>query len=177
VNNSKLLKPYDVIVIFGAAVWDRGQPSPALKRRLKHAVQLYREGYANILLATGGIGNHPPSEAVTMKKLALEDGIPPSRIITEEEGTSTLTSAKECIRIMRANNWTSAMVVSDSYHLLRALFVFRCLGIQADSSAPKSGRCSNSVWKWFYYYLREYAALPFYIGLVFLEVIKTRKKT
>ena len=61
---------FHVIVVLGAAVWEGGQPSPALKRRLLHGVKLWKEGNAKYIIVSGGIGKHPPSEAAVMKKLA-----------------------------------------------------------------------------------------------------------
>ena len=61
---------YDVIVVLGAAVWPGGQPSPALQRRVMHAVDLMQRGYAAYLLVTGGMGQYPPTEA-SVKMLPL----------------------------------------------------------------------------------------------------------
>ena len=69
---------YDVIVVLGAAVWPGGQPSPALQRRILHAVDLWQQGYAVYLLVTGGVGKYPPAEAAVMQRLAVAHGIPPS---------------------------------------------------------------------------------------------------
>ena len=49
---------YDVIVVLGAAVWPGAQPSPALQRRILHAVDLLQRGYAAHLLVTGGVGKY-----------------------------------------------------------------------------------------------------------------------
>jgi vancomycin permeability regulator SanA len=172
----KMPKPYDVIVVFGAAVWKGGKPSPALKRRLLHGVALLQEGHASNLLVTGGIGRYPPSEAAVMKDLAQKAGIDSENIFMEDEGTSTYSSITKCSQIMHRNNWTSVLVVSDPYHVNRAARMFRCFNIKADGSAPEGGKHSNSVWRWRFYYLREFLALPWYLILMFSTVMRKRTR-
>lgn len=60
--------------------------------------------------------------------------------IIEEEGTSTFRSVMQCSGIMRERGWSTVLVVSDPYHLHRAIFTFRRLGIQAGGSAAEGGR-------------------------------------
>lgn len=158
--------PFDVIVVLGAAVWEGYRPSPALKRRLLHGVRLMKEGKADYLLVTGGLGKHPPTEANMMKQLAISEGIPAEKIITEEKGTTTFTNVVECVRIMRNNNWLAPIVVSDDYHLFRTKFVFRCFGIQAVGSGTTVRKGAISTWERIFYYLREWLALPWYLLLI-----------
>src|SRR5215467_14395588 len=80
---------YDVIVVLGAAVWPDEQPSPALQRRILHAVDLLQRGYAAYLLVTGGVGKYPPAEAAVMQRLAVAHGISPQHILCEDQATST----------------------------------------------------------------------------------------
>ncbi len=164
-----------VVVVFGAAVWKYGRPSPALKRRVLHAVSLIQSGRATHLLVTGGVGKHPPSEAQVMKRLALERGVPAHHIITEETGASTFHSAMECIKIMRRRNWSTAIVVTDVYHIPRTVFLFRRLGITAVGHPPSGGRQANPALRWLVYYLRECVAFPWYCLLVFHKIKYSRK--
>ena len=157
---------FDVIVVLGAAIWKDGRPSPALRRRVLHAVALMKQNKANYLLVTGGLGKYPPTEGKMMKNLAINGGIPQNKIVAEEKGTSTFKSAIECIKIMRKRNWLNAIIVSDPYHLFRSVFVFRCFGINAVGSGAQGGREANPLWKWWYYHLRELIALPWYLILV-----------
>ena len=156
-------EPFDVIVVLGAAVWKGGMPSPVIKRRVLHAVNLMKNGRAKYLLLTGGLGKHPPTEARVMKDLAIKEGIPPKRLILEEKATSTYESAVGCIQIIRKHKWSSAIIVSDPYHLFRATFLFRSFGVKAVGSGVKGGRKSNPLWKWVYYYIREAAAFLWYL--------------
>ena len=159
-------KRCDVIIVMGAAVWKGGQASPALRRRVRHAVDLFKKHKAPYLLVTGGIVTHPPAEATLMKELAMEAGIPPECILVEEKGTSTLTNVVESVRILRKRHWTHAIVVTDPYHLFRSLFVFRCFGIKVTGSGAQGGKEENPVWRWWYYYCREFIALLWYYVLI-----------
>src|SRR5919202_4116394 len=84
---------YDVIVVLGAAVWPGGQPSPALRRRVLHAVDLLQRGHALHLLVTGGVGKYAPAEAEVMQRVAVAHGVPPPRVLCEDQATSTFESA------------------------------------------------------------------------------------
>ena len=79
----------DVIIVLGAAVWPGGQPSPALRRRVTHAVHLLQSEKGRRLLVTGGLGKHAPAEADVMRQLAIDAGVPPSLILVEDQATST----------------------------------------------------------------------------------------
>ena len=127
---------YDVIVVLGAAVWPDGQPSPALQRRVLHAVDLLQRGYAAYLLVTGGVGKYPPAEAAVMQRLAVAHGIPPQHILCEDQATSTFASALRCCDMLRQRGWSRVLVVTDRYHLPRALFAFWSCGLRA------VGQCS-----------------------------------
>ena len=93
VTKENQTKQADAIVVLGAAVWKRGEPSPALRRRVLHAVDLMREGRSHAMLVTGGLGKYPPTEAEVMKEIAVVGGgIPPESIIMENKATSTFQS-------------------------------------------------------------------------------------
>jgi uncharacterized SAM-binding protein YcdF (DUF218 family) len=158
--------PCEVIIVLGAAVWPNGQPSPALRLRVAHAVQALRADQGRRLLMTGGMGKHPPAEAHLMRQLALDAGVTTSCILVEDRATSTLQSALRCSRILRQHGWSTALIVTDRYHLRRALLVFRSLGIQVCGSAPPSRRYSRKRWKRWFYRVRELFALAWYALLV-----------
>ena len=151
--------PVDAIVVLGAAVGKGGLPSPALRRRLSHAVRLFREGRADYLILTGGVGEYPPSEAAVMRRLALQQGVPEAHLILEETATDTLRNAEACTRIIQQNGWSRVLVVTDGYHLFRSLLVFRACGVEAVGSAPKAPYTG----RWCYLCLREVVAVPWYL--------------
>ena len=172
----------DVIVVLGAAVRPGGTPSPALRRRVFHAIRLFQQGFSGNLLFTGGIGRYPPSEAEVMRRLALEHDIPEDRLILEETAVSTLDSAFACARIIRERGWSTAFVVSDRYHLFRSVSLFKRLGIQACGSAPEEEKPQMRPWRLRYAILREWVALPWslirlYVRRVFGWVQQDREKS
>ena len=114
----------DVIIAMGAAVWPGGRPSPALRRRTLHAVQALHAGRGARLVVTGGLGKHPPAEAQVMRQLAHDAGVPPACILVEDRATSTLQSAIYCTRLLRQHGWSSALIVTDRYHLPRPCWCF-----------------------------------------------------
>lgn len=149
----------DVAVVLGAGVWEGGVPSPALRRRVSHGVELVKSGSAGWLILTGGVGRYPPSEAQVMRELAVKKGLPEEQIILEEKARATFENALLCSRIIKSRGLSSAWVVSDRYHLLRSVFLFRQLGISAEGSPANHtgsgiGRCRLC-----YLYLRELLAL------------------
>ena len=156
-------RAYDVIVVLGAAVWPGGQPSPALRRRILHAVDLLQRGYATHLLVTGGVGNHPPAEAEVMQRLAVALGIRRASIVLEDQATSTFESAWRCRDLLWQHGWSRVLIVTDRYHLTRALLAFRSVGVRAVGSAVP-GKPARRLWQRWHYYLRERLALAWYLG-------------
>lgn len=163
---------FDVIIVLGAAVWKGNRPSPALRRRLSRGVALWKEGTADYLLVTGGLGEYPPAEARMMETLAIREGVPPERIIPEGQSASTLESGIHCAGIMEERAWSKAMVVTDGYHLPRSLLVFRSLGIDAEGNAADAGT-PVSPRQWFPL-LREAMALLWY--LLRISTMKLQKR-
>ncbi len=142
---------HDVIVILGAGL------GPALRRRVAHGARLFHAGKAGHLIVTGGGLDTPPTEAEAMRALALKHGVPEGRIIIEDKATRTLENALYTARIMEDRGWARALVVSDPFHLPRALFLFRRLGIAASGAAVRE-RCGEPRWRWYGGYVREAGA-------------------
>jgi vancomycin permeability regulator SanA len=153
----------DCIIVLGAAVWRGGVASPTLERRVRHAVALYWAGVAGKLLFTGGVGEHPPSEAQVMWGIAAEAGVPKEHMLLEETASNTLESAIACAAIIRDQGWCRVTVVSDRYHLPRGVLACRALGLQARGSAPPAGRGDTSLGDWLYAHARELPALAWYL--------------
>jgi uncharacterized SAM-binding protein YcdF (DUF218 family) len=114
-------------------------------------------------LLTGGLGRYPPAEAYVMQQLALAAGVPVAHIVMEDQARSTFDSALRCARIWQQQRWKAALVVTDAYHLPRALFTFRAFGIQVTGSAPAGSRWIPQRWRRCYQlYLREALAFVWY---------------
>jgi len=157
------LRNCDVIIVFGAAVHKGGAPSDALKRRLNQGVRLFKAGLSSRMILTGGVGAYPPAEALLMRNLATEQGVPLSAITVEARSSSTFESAKRCSAIMARQNWRTALVVSDSYHVLRAVMMLSYLGITAVNGGTDEGKRVNSRPRWIYYHLRECVAIMWFL--------------
>src|SRR3984885_1780331 len=112
-------QPADVILVLGAAEY-RGRPSPVLKARLDHALDLYRKGLAPRMMTTGGAGGDPVfTEGDVGRDYLTSQGVPPEAIVVEREGGSTVASTALAGEIMRRMGLQSAIVVSDGYHIYR----------------------------------------------------------
>lgn len=109
----------DVIVVFGAAEYS-GRPSPVLKARLDHALDLFHRGLAPVVITTGGAAADPKfSEGGVGKDYLMRHGVPERSLIAETQGRDTSESAERVAVIMRANGLHSCIAVSDAYHVFR----------------------------------------------------------
>jgi uncharacterized SAM-binding protein YcdF (DUF218 family) len=124
-------RPADVIVIMGAAEY-RGKPSPVLRARIDHALDLYRKKLAPRILTTGGAGGDPVyTEGEVARNYLVRQGVPSEAILVESEGGSTWQSTAIAAEMMRRMNLHSAIVVSDGYHIFRTkkMLEFRGLNV------------------------------------------------
>lgn len=113
-------RPADAIAVFGAAEYD-GRPSPVLRARLDHALDLYQRGVAPLVITMGGgyEADAQHSEGGVGEDYLLAHGVPEAAIIAETESDDTEESAERLAVIARANNLRSLVVVSDGTHLFR----------------------------------------------------------
>jgi uncharacterized SAM-binding protein YcdF (DUF218 family) len=117
-------QPADVIVVLGSRVQRGGRPSPSLSRRARWAAELYKRGFAPVIICSGGLGDNPPTEAEAACSLIQSLGVPQSAIALETQARSTEETSLYVAAIMRARGWDSAVVVSDGYHLARTAMLF-----------------------------------------------------
>lgn len=145
----------DVIVIMGAAEY-RGKPSPVLKARLDHGLDLYRKGMASRILTTGGAGGDPVfTEGVVGRNYLMSHGVPPEAILLEGEGQSTMHSTTAVAEIMRRSGLTSCILVSDGYHIYRSKKMLEFRGLEVYGS-PRSIKQAPGLPDWLLY-LRQAA--------------------
>lgn len=161
-------------VVMGAMVLPGGRPSGALRRRVRAAVAAARGAPGARFLVTGGVGDHPPSEARVMRTLLLEDGVAPEQIVLEETGTDTLSSLVACARLLREAGAADVRVCSDGYHLPRCRAVLRALGIRAGAVAASVPASSDSGFAWLRARAREVAGLPWDLALALLTRARER---
>ena len=161
-----------VIVILGAAVWPGGKPSPTLRRRTLHASSLYKQKRGKKIIASGGLGAHPPTEAQAMKEILLEDGVDEKDIILDEKSLSTFDSARNVRKILRQNDYGEVILVTSSYHVVRSLLAFRSLRIKAKASGSPEKKGETDYKNLVRLHFREILALPWYVALALFHRIK-----
>lgn len=121
------LKDVDYILVLGASV-RRERPSPMLEDRLKKAIELYNINTQNKILVTGDHTKEDYDEVTIMKNYLLENNIPEEKIIMDPAGVSTYDSI---FRVQKQLKAKKIIVVSQKYHLYRALYIANSLGIEA----------------------------------------------
>jgi uncharacterized SAM-binding protein YcdF (DUF218 family) len=153
-------RPADAIVVLGAAQY-AGRPSPVLRARLDHAVELYHADLAPYLILTGGVGvGDTVSEAEVGKRYAMRAGVPSQRILTERSGVSSDESMRIVRRLMDAKKLHTAVLVSDPFHMLRLHILAGRLGIRSYSSPTRTSPIRlDSVEEW-KFVLRESIIVP-----------------
>jgi uncharacterized SAM-binding protein YcdF (DUF218 family) len=153
-------RPADAVVVLGAAQY-AGRPSPVLRARLDHAIELYHADLVPYLILTGGVGvRDTVSEAEVGKRYAMRAGVPSQRILIERSGVSSDESMRTVRRLMEAKQLHTAVLVSDPFHMLRLHILATRLGIRAYSSPTRTSPIrldSASGWK---FVLRESLIVP-----------------
>jgi uncharacterized SAM-binding protein YcdF (DUF218 family) len=134
----------DVILVLGAAEY-RGRPSQVLRARLDHALELYRQKLAPLVLTTGGAGGDPVfTEGGVGRSYLIGHGVPAEAIIVENEGETTLESTAMAGEIMRRMGLHSVIVVSDGYHIYRVKRMLQFRGLSVYGS-PRKERNQESL--------------------------------
>lgn len=118
----------DCILVLGCGVRPDGQPSLMLRDRLEMGLRLYEAGAAPKLLMSGDHGQADYDEVNVMKKYAMDAGVPSSDVFMDHAGFSTYESMYRARDVFCAE---SVIIVSQEYHLYRAVFNARQLGLEA----------------------------------------------
>lgn len=149
---------FDAAIVLGSPPRPDGTPSAAQRRRVRTAIVLAQSGRVGHLLMTGGPVVHPVPEAVTMGELAIEHGLAAERLVIEDRAVNTIDNARLSAEIVATRGWRRLALVTDAYHLPRALYVFRRAGL---------GVVGVPAWRegtprpdWALAWLREAVALP-----------------
>jgi vancomycin permeability regulator SanA len=129
----------DVVLVLGAQVAPSGDwPMPVLQGRLDTAAQLLRDGRARVILVSGDASGGSGNETSVMASYLADVGINPDRIVTDPYGLDTYDS---CLRAKQVYGITRALVVTQPYHLARAVTLCRHVGIDADGVDARCGEC------------------------------------
>jgi uncharacterized SAM-binding protein YcdF (DUF218 family) len=147
-------QPADAIVVLGAAQYN-GHPSPVLRARLDHALDLYHRGFAPSIITTGSYGpDENFSEAHVSTQYLINHGINADHIITQQGG-STHDSIRAATVVMREKSWKTALVVSDGFHLFRSRRMFEDEGIVAYTSPVPNSPIEVASSQRFWFSMRE----------------------
>ena len=130
----------DVIIVLGAAAYESGV-SPVFEERINHAAELYRQGYADKIILTGGVAEgNSVSDAWIAARYAMSIGIEQDALLLEEKSSVTYENMEYSKEIMDNNGYETAIIVSDPLHMKRAMIMAEDCGIQACSSPTPSTR-------------------------------------
>ena len=144
-------RPAQAIVVLGAAQY-AGKPSPVLRARLDHALDLWNRHLASLLILTGGTGaGDATSEAAVGRTYARKRGVPDSAILVENEGRTTSESMRAVAGMLEVRGLQTALLVSDPFHMLRLRILARRFGFTPYTSPTQTSPISpNREARWKY---------------------------
>jgi uncharacterized SAM-binding protein YcdF (DUF218 family) len=151
-----------VAVVLGTQVLPGGRASRTLEARVRHAARLYKEGGIRLLVPTGGLGEHPPSEAVVMARILREEGVPESDVLLEDRARNTWDSARLVAGMAEKLGVESVVVVTDPVHCVRTVAAFRRAGLMASAEPVYSSPMWRGKWRRRGQLVREIGALAWY---------------
>jgi len=138
VGNGDQTRPVDAIVVLGAAQYD-GRPSPQLRARLDHVVELWKLGVAPLVVVTGG--NQPGdrfTEASASAAYLSQHGVASAAILQENRSHSSWESLAGVARLLNERDASRVLLVSDPFHSLRIRLVAQELGLTAYVSPTRT---------------------------------------
>lgn len=145
------LKSADCVIVPGALVYSNQRPSPILQDRLDVALQVYRTGITNRIIVSGDHGTEQYDEVNVMRQYLLEKGVPPEHIFMDHAGFDTYDTMYRARAIFQVKK---AIVVTQTFHLNRALYIGQALGLDVQGVPSDLQVYQKDA----YYRLREYPA-------------------
>jgi len=127
-EEAALLQDVDCVVVLGCFVQENGTPSHMLEDRLKRGLALYTLGAAPKLLMSGDHGTEDYDEVDAMKRYAVDAGIPSEDVFMDHAGFSTYETVYRAKEVFAAEK---VIIVTQKYHLYRALYIAESLGLEA----------------------------------------------
>jgi SanA protein len=150
-----------VALVFGAGLAAVREPSPVLAERLDKAVELYRAGRVKRLLVSGDNSDRRHDETRAMVAYVRARGVPEADVDADFAGLSTYDS---CVRAHRVFEVQRALLVTQAFHLPRALFIANSIGMDAHGVAADEGRTRTRR-----YALRELLSRPLALAMVLVD--------
>ena len=152
----------DAIVVLGSAQYN-GVPSSIFEARLEHALTLWRDGVAPVVVTVGGKKSGDEfTEAEAGRDYLEKAGIPADDLVAVTDGVDTLESMRLVAAAFDQRGWSTAVLVTDPWHVMRAERMADDSGIDAVSSPTRQGPAVQTRGTQFRYILRETAAYLLY---------------
>ena len=153
-------RPSESIVVLGAAQYD-GKPSPVLRARLDHGIDLWNHKMGKVLVLTGGKGaGDTTSEADVGRSYARKHGVPDTAILLENKGRTTRESMLGVAELLESRGIRTAILVSDPFHMLRLSIIGRRFGLIPYTSPTRTSPISPNREKRWRYMLGESVKAP-----------------
>lgn len=137
------LEDVDCILILGAGIWG-DKPSPMLEDRLKYGIEAYNNNLSNKIIVSGDHGQEEYDEVNVMKDYIIENNIPSENIFMDHAGFSTYDSIYRAKKIFEAKK---IIIVTQGYHLYRALHIAKSLDIDAYGIAADPRQYSGQIFR------------------------------
>jgi uncharacterized SAM-binding protein YcdF (DUF218 family) len=152
----------DAIVVLGSAQYN-GVPSSIFEARLEHALDLYEEGVAPVVVTVGGkAAGDEFSEAQAGREYLADAGVPDDALLAVQQGEDTLESMRAVATELDDRGWSTVVLVTDPWHAMRAERMAEDAGLDASSSPTRQGPAVQTRATQFRYILRETAAYLLY---------------
>ena len=165
-------EPPPVAIVFGARVWDSGEASPVLYDRVLTAVELYRAGRVKKLLMSGDNPTANYDEPTAMKKTAMQLGVPENDIVLDFAGRRTYDT---CYRAKEIFDVKKAILVTQEFHLARALYLCNNLGVES-VGITANRRIYEGSGNWTFREFFSVASAWFEINFLPFEPVKGEKE-
>ncbi len=133
----------DCALVLGAGLRDDGTPSDVLRDRLDEALALYRQGRVTRILVSGDHRTARYDEPNAMRRWLEDHGVPPEAVFMDHAGLDTYSSVWRARHVFGASR---IVVVTQRFHLARAVFVARTLGMEAEGAAADRRPYRGMVW-------------------------------
>lgn len=135
--------PAECGLVLGAGLRPDGSPSPVLEDRLSEALELYLAGRAKTILVSGDHQTHVYDEPNAMRRWLEDRGVPPAAIFMDHAGTDTYSSVWRARHVFGASR---IIVVTQRFHLPRALWMARSMGIEAEGAIADRRLYRGAAW-------------------------------
>lgn len=133
-------------LVLGAEVYPNGSPSPFLKARLDLAADLYAADRVEVLIVSGDGTSAANDEPAAMRRYLMSVGVPGERIVQDPAGFDTYDS---CVRAQRVYGVDELTIISQTYHLPRALAICHTIGLEAVAVGDESVKAGHTrTWRY-----------------------------